>query len=170
MALYRIVPERSQLAILARSSMHPIALRADRLDGWLDLALEDDGRVDLTASRSAHVELPVNALRSGNAFEDAELLRLVGAARYPMIGADLTEMKESGGDGRYLVRGALTFREVSRTYQDMVTVVQVDQRTLRLEGESSFDVRDFGLEPPRILLLKVEPEVRVTLSIVAERT
>ena len=30
-------------------------------------------------------------------------------------------------------------------------------------------MRDFGLEPPRILLLKVEPDVRVKVAIVAEK-
>ena len=36
-------------------------------------------------------------------------------------------------------------------------------------GESTFDIRDFGMEPPRILMLKVQPEVGVRVEIVAER-
>jgi hypothetical protein len=46
--------------------------------------------------------------------------------------------------------------------------VQADER-IRLTGRSSFDVRDFGMEPPRILMLKVEPQVEVKVEIVAER-
>ena len=41
--------------------------------------------------------------------------------------------------------------------------------TLRLTGESIFDIRDFGMDPPRILMLKVEPEVGVRVEILAER-
>ena len=38
-------------------------------------------------------------------------------------------------------------------------------------GESTFDVRDFGMEPPRILMLKVQPDVVVAVEIIAqERT
>ena len=57
--------------------------------------------------------------------------------------------------------GDITFRGVSRNYASEVRFTAVDDRTLRIESESTFDVRDFGLEPPKILTLKVEPEVRV---------
>ena len=36
-------------------------------------------------------------------------------------------------------------------------------------GQSSFDIRDFGMEPPRILMLRVQPEVTVRVEIVAEK-
>ena len=36
-------------------------------------------------------------------------------------------------------------------------------------GQSTFDIRDFGMEPPRILLLKVEPDVTVRVEIVATK-
>ena len=45
----------------------------------------------------------------------------------------------------------------------------VDERTLEIEGERVFDLRDYGLEPPRILMLKVYPEVRVRAQVIAER-
>ena len=48
-------------------------------------------------------------------------------------------------------------------------IEQVDGDTIRLAGESRFDVRDFGMEPPRILMLRVEPEVEVRVELVARR-
>jgi hypothetical protein len=50
-----------------------------------------------------------------------------------------------------------------------MTLTAVDDRTIRAAGESSFDVRDFGMEPPRILMLRVEPDVKVRVEIFAER-
>ena len=44
-----------------------------------------------------------------------------------------------------------------------------DDHTVNLAGQSTFDIRDFGMEPPRILLLKVQPEVTVRVEIVAEK-
>ena len=38
-----------------------------------------------------------------------------------------------------------------------------------MTGESTFDIRDFGMEPPRILLLKVQPDVHVRVEIHAEK-
>ena len=46
-------------------------------------------------------------------------------------------------------------------------ISQVDDRTIRLTGASSFDIRDFGMQPPKVLLLKVEPEVQVRVEIYA---
>ena len=50
-----------------------------------------------------------------------------------------------------------------------MAIDKVDDRTIRLSGSSRFDVRDYGMEPPRILMLKVEPEVDVRVDIQAER-
>ena len=43
----------------------------------------------------------------------------------------------------------------------------MDDRTIRLTGASDFDIRDFGMEAPKVLLLKVEPEVQVRVEIYA---
>ena len=47
-----------------------------------------------------------------------------------------------------------------------MNISPVDDRTIRLTGTSSFDIRDFGMQPPKVLLLKVEPEVQVRVEIV----
>jgi hypothetical protein len=49
-----------------------------------------------------------------------------------------------------------------------MTVENIDDSTIGMSGESTFDIRDFGMEPPRILLLKVQPDVVVRVEIVAE--
>ena len=45
----------------------------------------------------------------------------------------------------------------------------VDDQTIQLDGRSSFDIRDYGMEPPRMLMLKVEPVVDVRVEIFAVR-
>jgi polyisoprenoid-binding protein YceI len=81
----------------------------------------------------------------------------------------LTGVVAGADDGRFLVRGDLTFRAVTRSVEDHITLTVVDDHTIRLEGESTFDVRDFGMEPPRILILRVAPDVKVRVEIIAER-
>ena len=169
MARYRIVPGRSRVWIEARSSLHPIHTETDGLEGWLDLEVHHEGGVDLGVAPSAHLELPVAQLSSGNPLEDRELRRRIDARRYPTIAGDLTVMAETAEDGRYRVEGDLTFKGVTRRYEDVMTLEAVDGQMVILAGEKTFDVRDFGLEPPRILLLKVEPDVRVKVAIVAEK-
>ena len=50
-----------------------------------------------------------------------------------------------------------------------MTLEAMDGTMVVLAGERTFDVRDFGMEPPRILMLKVEPDVTVEVAIVAEK-
>ena len=61
------------------------------------------------------------------------------------------------------------FGESPALCQDDLTIVAVDDRTVRLEGRSTFDIRDFGMQPPKILLMRVEPQVAVRIDVIAER-
>lgn len=155
--------------INARSSVHPIHSETDGLEGWIDIEVLGGGRVNLTIPPKAELSLPVDQLKSGNSLEDRELKRRIDARRFPTIDGQLTEMKETGRDGRYLVSGDVTFRGTTRSYEDEMTVDQVDDKTIKLDGTSTFDIRDFGMEPPRILMFKVQPDVTVTVEIVAEK-
>ena len=166
MARYTIVPERSRVWIDARSSVHPIHSTADGLEGYVDLDADGDAVVGLHPT--AQLSFPVKRLSSGNRFEDRELHKRIDAQRYPIISGVLTGVVPVADDGRFLVRGDLTFRGVTRSAEDYMTVTAVDERTIRLAGESTFDIRDFGMEPPRILMLRVEPDVKVRVEILAE--
>jgi polyisoprenoid-binding protein YceI len=166
-ARYDIVPERSEVWIDATSSLHPIHSRTTGLEGFLDLEVQGGGGLDLAATPKAQLSLPVVRLSSGNPLEDRELRRRIDARRFPTIDGRLTEMSTAGSDGRYVLRGDVTFRGVTNAYEDEMSIAQLDDRTLRLEGESTFDIRDFGMEPPRILMLRVHPEVSVKVAIVA---
>jgi polyisoprenoid-binding protein YceI len=168
-ARFRIDPDRSQLWTYARSTLHPIDATVRGLEGHLELTVQPDGKIDLDAPLAGLVELPVTRLRSGNPLEDREMQRRIDARRYPTITGVLTEMSPGAETGHYRVRGDLTFRGVTHSYEDAMSLTLLDADTLQLEGESTFDVRDHEMEPPRILMLKVEPHVRVRVSIVATR-
>jgi len=168
-ARYRIVPERSRVRIDARSSLHPIHSESTGLTGFFEAEVLGGGRVNLQVAPAATLELPVELLSSGNAMYDREMRRRVDARRFPTIRGQLTEMKETGRAGRYLVRGDITFMGVTRPYEDEVTLEVLDGGRLLIEGAHEFDIRDFGMQPPRILMLKVHPEVSVRVSIVAEK-
>jgi polyisoprenoid-binding protein YceI len=166
-ARYRIDPERSEVQIDAKSSLHPIHTRARGLEGFLELEVLGDGRVNLQVPARAKLSFPVDQLQSGNPLEDRELRRRIDARRFPSIDGVLDELRETGREGRSLARGDLTFRGVTNTYEDEITIEQPDERTLRLVGEHTFDIRDFGMEPPKILMFRVEPDVKVRVEIIA---
>jgi polyisoprenoid-binding protein YceI len=164
---YPIVPDASQVWIEARSTLHPIRTRTDGLEGHLDVEVRD-GRLDLDAPLAGRLSLAVERLSSGNRLEDRELHRRVDARRYPTIDGVLAAM-EALDDGRYRVSGTVTFRGVTRSYKDEMGVHLLDDDTLQLVGRSRFDIRDFGMEPPRLLLVRVAPQVDVRVEIIARR-
>jgi polyisoprenoid-binding protein YceI len=168
-ARYHIDPDRSRVWIDARSSVHPIHSTTDGLEGFVDLEPKDTAGLDLSDEPAGKLSLRVDRLSSGNRLEDRELQRRIDARRYPTIDGVLTGIERTDGDGRYRVTGDLAFRGVVRRCEDDMVITVVDDRTLRLEGQSTFDIRDFGMDPPRILMLRVEPEVAVRVEIVAER-
>ena len=160
MPRYRIVPNESRVWIEARSNVHPINSTTDGLEGYVDLEVDGDG-VDLSSAAPAGaLSFQVTRLTSGNRLEDRELHKRIDARRFPTIDGVLTEIRRVDGQASYRVSGELTFRGVSRPVADDMTIDVIDDDTLRLEGRSQFDIRDFGMEPPRILILRVEPRRR----------
>jgi hypothetical protein len=168
-ARYQIVPERSRVWIDARSSVHPIHSTTDGLEGFVDVETQAEDGLDLSVEPAGKLSLRVDQLSSGNRLEEWELQRRIDARRFPTIDGVLTRIEPASDDSRYHVTGDLAFRGVVRRCDDEMTISVVDDRTLRLEGRSTFDIRDFGMDPPRILMLRVHPEVAVRVEIVAER-
>ncbi|MGH3645996.1 MAG: YceI family protein [Micromonosporaceae bacterium] len=161
---YRIVPERSRVWIEARSSLHPIHGEATGLEGELKLRYAS-GRLVTDPPPVLRLTLPVERLGSGNPLNDLQLRRVVHADRYPTISGEATSV-EPYGDG-YRVTGELTFHGVTRTVTDEVSVTP-DGDGLVIEGAHEFDITDFGVSPPRILMLRVHPDVTVRIRAVAE--
>jgi polyisoprenoid-binding protein YceI len=163
---YRIIPERSYVWVDARSSVHPFQAKTNGLEGFVDLELTPQGVVDAASTTSGQLSLAVNRLSAGNPVEDREMQRRIDGRRYPRIEGVLDQMAPAG-NGTYLVSGDITFRGVVRRYQDEMTVAALDANTVQLAGKSRFDIRDFGMEPPRVLMFRMEPEVEVRVEIVA---
>jgi polyisoprenoid-binding protein YceI len=164
---FRIDPDRSHVWTESRSSVHPIHGEANGLQGEVDVQLKD-GRLDLSVAPHIRLELDVERLRSGNALYDGEMLRRIGARRFPRIVGEVKEMRDLDGSDRYHVVGELSFHGVTRPEEGEVTVEVDEGRTVVIDGERTFDVRDFDIEPPKILMLRVHPDVAVRVHVVAE--
>jgi polyisoprenoid-binding protein YceI len=168
MTRFAIDPRRSTVWIEARSSLHPIHGEATGLGGYLEVEMAD-GRLDLSAPAEMHVELPMEQLRSGNPVQDRELLRRIDADRFRKITGDARKVQEVDGEGRYRVSGDVSFHGATRTMDGEVHLTAPDDRTVVVEGEQTFDIRDFNVKPPKILMFRVEPEVKVRIQVTAER-
>ncbi len=167
MTKYTIEPRGSRVSVEARSTLHPIHSETDGLEGWFEADVLGGGRINPTVDPRGHLELPVERLSSGNPLYDREMRRRVDARRHPTIAGDLTAMASTNDEGRYQVSGEVTFKGTTNTYTDEMLVTFPEDGVVRLEGSHQFDIRDFGMQPPKILTLRVDPDVTVTVAIVA---
>lgn len=170
MTQYDIVTKDSGVWIEASSSLHPIHVEASEFEGYVDLAFTDQGTVDVDKPVSGKVEVAVRDLETGNTLMDKETARRLEVKRYPNLTGELQSLSASDEPHRYHAEGDITVRGVTRRVSgDLLIQDGGEPGTLVIEGQQEFDVRDFDLEPPKMMMLKVHPEVQVSIRIVAKK-
>jgi DNA-binding PadR family transcriptional regulator/polyisoprenoid-binding protein YceI len=164
---FRLDPERSVVLIEVRSTVGPISFGAIGVTGSVDAHVVD-GSIRAGTRPSAHVEIAVDGLRSGNRVYDAELLRRISARRFPVATIDLHDCQAIGAGSRYRLAGDLTFHGVTRPIQGTVSAAVSAEGRLVVSGEQVFDIRDFDVPSPTVLMLRIYPDVRVHLHVEAD--
>jgi DNA-binding PadR family transcriptional regulator len=164
---FRLVPDRSVVLIEVRSTVGPIRFGAMGLTGTITAAVVD-GAVRADPSPEAHVEFAIDRLRSGNGVYDAELARRIDARRYPRAALDLRECTPVGTGSRYRLAGDLTLHGVTRAALGTVALSVTPDDRLVVIGEQVFDIRDFHVPSPTVLMFRIYPDVRVRLHVEAQ--
>jgi polyisoprenoid-binding protein YceI len=117
---------------------------------------------------TGRLTIDVTGLNSGNRLYDAELLRRIDARRFPMASVELRECAPSGPGPRYRLAGDLTFHGVTRPAEGTVSVEALTDSRLVITGEQVFDIRDFEIPSPTVLMLRIFPDIRVRLHAEAQ--
>ncbi|MGH9304603.1 MAG: YceI family protein, partial [Acidimicrobiales bacterium] len=163
---FLLVEDRSVVLIEARSTAGPLVFGVDGVHGWVEASVT--GTVICTDSDlAACLEIDVTGLSSGNRVHDAELLRRIDACRYPTATVELERCTANGADNLYRLEGRLTFHGVTRTTEGTVRAA-VSGGHIVVTGEQVFDIRDFSIPSPSVLMLRIYPDVRVRLHVEAE--
>jgi polyisoprenoid-binding protein YceI len=158
-------PIRSCVWVDARSSLLPIKTQTRGLRGWVDVTLLPDGTVNIDLPVQGRLEISVDRLSSGNHLYDRELKRRIDARKHPLIIGQITGVQGTEVAGRYRVTGDLSFHGETRAFEHEMTIALNGQSTIELKGDRVFDIREFGMKPPSMLMLKVYPEVAVRVEL-----
>ncbi len=164
---FSLVPDRSAVLFEVRSTVGPLSFGAIGVTGSVE-AVVADGTIRSVTPSSARLEVDMSDLHSGNSMYDAELSRRIEARRYPKANVVLDECVPGGQGHRYLLKGELTFHRVTRPIQGTISVDVHTDRRLVITGEQVFDIRDFAIPSPTVLMLRIYPDVRVRLHAEAE--
>jgi polyisoprenoid-binding protein YceI len=168
MTQFRVNTSQSTVKVGLRINLHPSHIDANALSGVIECELADNGQPRLDQPYSAELSLPVNAIKSGNGIQDREMRRRFDVSRYPTIAARVTHGEALEGEGRYRAFAQLTMHGQTREISGEIQL-RVDGTTLTIDGQQVINVKDFGIDPPRLIILKVEPEVDLRVHIEAER-
>lgn len=155
-------PSTSGVLVEARSSVGLISFGTQSIGGGFDGNIID-GRLDTGTPVTASVLVDVGSLQSGNSLYDSELKTRLNALRFPQIEALLTEVADLGS-GRYTVTGDLTIHGTTRPQTGTATLTVSDSATepeVVIAGSATVDMRDYGIELPQVLMLRIFPDVEV---------
>jgi polyisoprenoid-binding protein YceI len=165
---YAVSAAESALTADARTTLHAVRATVSGLTGYVATAWDAGGSLALEPPPVMHVEFPIDQVRSGNALQDREMRKLVDANRFPKVAADLRSLEPLSAPNRYKASGEITLVGRSRGYSGEFTIVR-DGESVIVDGEIGMDIRDFGLKPPSLLMLKVDPSLRIRLRLVARK-
>jgi len=164
---YHLLPDRSAVLIEARSSVGPITFGALGITGTIAVRAVGE-QVTADEAASAHLEIPVAALSSGNGLYDAELRRRVDAARFPIATLDLDRCLVGGSGDHLMLEGRIDFHGVTRTLEGQVAAAIPRPGRLAATGDQVLDIRDFGVSSPTVLMFRIYPQVTVKIQVEAE--
>ncbi|MFV9671890.1 MAG: YceI family protein [Acidimicrobiia bacterium] len=155
---WSIDTESASVTFVATSSVHPIR-SFGTASGWFEAAF--DG-AEFTQGETLHgrFEIPVGDLSSGNPLVDREMKRRVDTAAHPLIVAEIETTEDTGGDTAKIT-GTIRFLGIETLVEGELIILPGP----RLTGVGEFDVRWWGLDPPRLLMLRVDPIVTVEIDL-----
>ena len=157
--------ERSCVWVDGRSSLHPINTETRGLQGWVEASFDPDGSLDLATPVTGTLEVTVDRLSSGNNLYDRELKRRIDARKYPVILGQIKEVAETAQAATYLVTGDLSFHGRTETFAHEMSITHDEGNGIALRGSYVFDLRQFNMKPPSMLMIKVYPEVSVRVEL-----
>ena len=164
---HSLIAERSAVLLSVNTSVGPVAFGANGLEGFIE-AVVDEGRIDPGAPAAAHLELQVNRLTSGNSAYDGELRRQIDARRFPTAYVDLHRAAALDGASPTLrVAGEITLRGITVPAEGVVVAELPEPGLVVVTGEETLNISDFGIPPPSLFMIKIDPEVKLRLHLEA---
>jgi polyisoprenoid-binding protein YceI len=159
---------RSCVWVSGRSSLHPINTETRGITGWFEASRREDGSLNVDLPIAGELQLAVEKLTSGNQLYDHELRRRMDARRYPTIEGIVTKISADGNHPRYSVAGDIVFHGKTRSFEHGMDIELGDDE-VSLTGDYVFDIREFGMKPPSMLMIRVYPEIAVRVELYGSR-
>lgn len=164
---YRVVRNRSKLWADVKATLQQIRIEASDFEGEFDLPAEDEHLVAGPVTRGS-IRLATASLDGGNRLFNRDLHRTIESRKYRDVVGEIREIVAGAEPDEFVVRGVLRLHGERSEVEGRVKAAYLEAGRVRLTGESSFHIRDHGIQPRRLVVLTVEPTVRFFGDLVVE--
>ncbi len=151
----------SVVALSAESSVHPIHGEIKNLRGEANVDVSSGS--PSASGASGYIEADVEELGTGKKLEDIALRKQIDAKHYPTVRYEVRSVE--GGPDSFKLSGSFTFHGVT---QDFVEEAKASYQNgkLHVQAEHTFDIRDFGVKPFKLLGMQIHPNVKLNVKLV----
>lgn len=158
---YRIAG--GKLSVKARSRIHDTVTVWDKITG----DVEADANTLATAGAKAMFAVDMTSFDAGDFLKNRKLRKDFDMDGHPKATFELTAVKDVVRDGakfEALAEGILRWRG-----KDVVVTLKgsgtLDDMTVEASGTFELDIRKLGLSAPRFLMIKMEDEVTIEVTV-----
>ncbi|WP_179376141.1 YceI family protein [Winogradskyella wichelsiae] len=159
----------SVLEVHGTSSLHDWTLETEKQSGKLVMAVSETLEISTLT-----ITVEAESLKSGKSSMDNNTYEALNTDDHKTMNFNLTSVKQvdklSDHSFKVSASGKMTISGVSKTITIGVTVKLEGDKVL-LEGEKSFKMTDFGIDPPKALLgtIKTGDDIKITFNSVFEK-
>lgn len=147
---FQLNNSKSKMSIFGTSSLHDWEETVEEQSGKIQLS--NQGTLTIT---NLNVSIVAESLKSGKSAMDKNTYKALDTKNHKNITFKMKESKKvtALGNDNYqvTVSGVMTISGVSKPI-DLSFKMTVAAESVTLEGEKSFNMKDYGIEPPKALL------------------
>jgi len=160
-ATYRPAADECAVVVTARSSVHNVVIRWNALSGTVSASPGD------LPKTTAELSLDMRLFDAGDALKNRKLRKDLAVDSHPKASFELLSVENIVGAEnapRATLRGRLSWRDRTLEIPAQASGTLTED-ALAVSARFSFDMREFGVKPPRFLMLKVDETVEVEVQL-----
>ncbi len=151
------------VTVRARSSIHDTVTRWDKVSGTVEA---DPGALD-GGGTTATFTVDMAAFDAGDWLKNRKLKKDLAADRYPTAVFELREVTgvtQTGDAFEATAAGVIRYRD-REVAVEIKGTGSMTAGAIEAKGAFDLDIRGFGMEPPKVLMFKMEPEVTIEVTL-----
>jgi polyisoprenoid-binding protein YceI len=167
---FEVLPELSRVGFDAKSTLHDFSGVTSDVSGAFTARLSAPGR-----EVTGEVRASATTLDTGLADRNTEMAGTLDSAKFPTLTFRLASFQAAQTDPKTLAstgtgRGTLTIHGVAREVSVPLRISVDDARRVVVEGEVTVRMTEFGVTPPRKVVITVDDAVKVWVALRARAT